>query len=230
MSYHLIIGDYAYSSWSLRGWLLFENFGIARRETLVNFNDASGVAAQLADAFPSKTVPTLVTEDGVAISDSLAIAEELASRHPDAGLWPSDAKHRAVARTLAAEMHSGFSALRGDCPMNLRTAYADSSPRQEVLADINRLETIWQWARDTCVVSDETPWLCGQYCAADAFFAPVAARLAGYSLPINTLAQSYVSAHLSDPAFQKWRALGLEHGDTLEWYKKSCPVKDWPSA
>lgn len=226
MTYHLILGDYAYSSWSLRGWLLFEKFGIPRRETLLSFFDDAGVAAQMADHAPAKTVPTMVTEDGIPVSDSLAIAEELASRHPEAGLWPRNPKHRAVARTLAAEMHSGFTALRGDCPMNLRTAYADSQPRNEVLADVARLETIWAWARETC--GSEGPWLCGSYSAADVFFAPVAARLAGYSLPMSYMAEAYVTAHLTDPAFQKWRALGLEIGETLPWYKKDYPVKDWP--
>ena len=228
MSYHLIIGDYAYSSWSLRGWLLFEKFGIARRESLLDFSDEAGVGAQMAQHAPARTVPTVVTEDGIAISDSLAIAEELASRHPEAGFWPSDPKCRAVARTLAAEMHSGFGDLRGDCPMNLRTAYADSNPSEGVLADVTRLETIWAWARETC--GSEGPWLCGDYGAVDAFFAPVAARLAGYSLPMSEMAQAYVSAHLTDAAFQKWRALGLAQGATLPWYKKDYPVKDWPES
>lgn len=226
MSYHLIIGDYAYSSWSLRGWLLFEKFGIARRETLIDFSDEAGVAQQIAEAAPAKTVPTVITDDGVAISDSLAIAEELASRHPEAGLWPSDPKCRAVARTLAAEMHSGFGDLRGDCPMNLRVAYANSAPRDEVLTDVARLETIWAWARETCAANG--PWLCGDYSAADVFYAPVAARLAGYSLPMSEMAEAYVMAHLRDPAFQAWRALGLKQGATLPWYKKDYPVKDWP--
>jgi glutathione S-transferase len=124
-------------------------------------------------------------------------------------------------------MHSGFAALREACPMNLRTAYADSQPSDAVLADVARLEVIWAWAREAC--GSDTPWLCGDYCAADAFFAPVAARLAGYSLPMSEMAQAYVTAHLTDPAFQKWRALGLEIGETLPWYKKDYPVKDWPA-
>lgn len=228
MSYKLYIGDYAYSSWSLRGWLLFEKFGISREEVLIDFNDSAGVAAQLNEITPAKTVPTAVMDGDIPISDSLAIAEELATRHPEAGLWPQDPRNRAVARTLAAEMHSGFTALRGDCPMNLRTAYQDSAPRAEVLADLERLETIWAWARRVC--GAQTPWLCGSYSAADAFFAPVAARIAGYNLPVSDDARAYVSAHLTDPAFQKWRALGLEIGDTLEWYKKPYPTMDWPES
>lgn len=222
----LFIGDYAYSSWSLRGWLLFEKFGVPATLRTVDFNDARGVAEQMAEARPARTVPTLVADDGAVIWDSLAMAEELASRYPDAGHWPQDPGKRALARSLAAEMHSGFTALRGDCPMNLRTAYSDSAPTEAVLADVARLETLWGYARDVCDHDD--PWLCGDYSAADAFFAPVAARIAGYSLPVSSAAQAYVDAHLADDAFRKWRAWGLAHGDTLPWYAKPYPVKDWP--
>lgn len=229
MAYTLIIGDYAYSSWSLRGWLLLEKFGIPYTEHLIDFSkqDGSGLINQMIDFAPAKTVPTLVTQEGIPISDSLAMAEELASRHPEAGIWPTDPKARAVARTLACEMHSGFTALRTDCPMNLRTAYADCTPSQQVMKDLDRLQTIWEWARETC--APKGPWLCGAYSAADAFFAPVAARIAGYSLPVNTMAQDYVKAHLTDPAFKKWRALGLTQGETLPWYKLDHPTKDWPT-
>lgn len=222
----LYIGDFAYSSWSLRGWLLFEKFGIPAKLKQVDFNDSRSVAEQLTDAAPARTVPTWVAGDGAVVWDSLALAEELASRYPDARLWPSDPARRALARSLAAEMHSGFSALRTECPMNLRTAYLDSSPSDAVLSDLERLQTIWTHAQRN--FSGSGPWLCGAYCAADVFFAPVAARIAGYSLPVDDTAQAYVKAHLSDPAFRKWRAWGLTQGDTLPWYAKPHPVKDWP--
>lgn len=226
MTYKLILGDYAYSSWSLRGWLLFEKFGIARDQAMVDFIDQIPMAEMLAEHTPAKTVPTLVIDDDVVVSDSLAIAEELASRHPDAGIWPSDPKHRAIARTLAAEMHSGFMDLRCDCPMNLRVSYSDSVPRDEVLSDLKRLETIWAWAREECEA--QGPWLCGDYCAADAFFAPVAARVAGYNLPMEDLGRAYVKAHLHDLAFRRWRAMGLVRGADLPWYAKDYPTRDWP--
>lgn len=222
----LYIGNYAYSSWSLRGWLLFEKFGIAADLKPVDFNDTRSVADQMPDAAPARTVPTLITGDGAVIWDSLAMAEELASRYPDAGLWPANPSQRALARSLAAEMHSGFSALRSECPMNLLTAYSDSSPSDAVLADIDRLETIWAYART--YTSGDTPWLCGDYSVADVFFAPVAARIAGYSLPVSDAAQAYVDAHLADAAFRKWRERGLESGQVLPWYAKPYPTKDWP--
>lgn len=219
----LYIGDYAYSSWSLRGWLLMERFGIGFRPVLVDFARAE-VAEQMPEAFPAKTVPTLVTTDGAVIWDSLAMAEELASRHPQAGIWPKDASLRALSRSLAAEMHSGFAALRDHCPMNLRCAYRDVPVPEAVDRDLRRIELIWTHA----LTQSGGPWLCGTYSAADAFYAPVAARIAGYGLQVSEQAQDYVAAHLADPAFRRWRAMGLVHGQDLPWYAKSWPQKAWP--
>ena len=224
MSYHLIIGDYAYSSWSLRGWLLLERFGLRFRATLLDFSKQD-VARQLKAYRPARTVPTLITRDGAVISDSLAIAEELASRHPDAGIWPSDPLRRATARTLAAEMHSGFTVLRSACPMATRVAYSDFEPSDTVRADLARIEEIWAHARSH---AGEGPWLLGAYSAADAFYAPVAARIATYALPVGPDAQAYVDAHLSDPAFRRFRAMGLATGAELPWYAKDNARKPWP--
>lgn len=226
MTYSLIIGDRAYSSWSLRGWLLFEKFGLPHKTRLLDFHVDGPLADQMPELAPAITVPTMTAPDGAVVSDSLAIAEELASRHPDAGIWPSDALGRATARTLAAEMHSSFAALRGDCPMNLRTAYTDTQPSEAVLADVTRIETLWHHARKVC--HPDGPWLCGAYSAVDAFYAPVAARIAGYNLPVGPDARAYVAAHLSDPAFRRWRAMGLVRGETLPWYAKSYATTDWP--
>ncbi|WP_270727844.1 glutathione S-transferase [Shimia sp. Alg240-R146] len=225
MTYQLLLGDYAYSSWSLRGWLLFEKFGLSRAQTMVDFSDKS-VGEQLAQFAPARTVPTMITPEGAVVSDSLAIGEELASRHPEAGFWPSEPKARATARSLAAEMHSGFMALRSDCPMNLRLSYQDAAPSDAVRDDLARLEIIWSHARDTCAPTG--PWLCGDYSVADAMFAPVAARIAGYNLPVGPEAQSYVAAHLADPAFRRWRAMGMVHGATLPWYAKDFETRPWP--
>lgn len=225
MTYQLLLGDYAYSSWSLRGWLLFEKFGLERRETMLDFS-GQDVAEQLKDFTPARTVPTLVTPEGAIVSESLAIAEELASRFPDAGIWPEDPFARATARTLTTEMHSGFGALRSACPMGLRTAYVNTSPSEAVLADLARIEEIWTYAQEQC--GHDGPWLCGRYSAADAFFAPVAARIAGFSLPVGPRAQAYVNAHLNDPAFRRWRAMGLVQGATLPWYAQPYETREWP--
>lgn len=143
MTYDLVIGDYAYSSWSLRGWLLFEKFNLPKSVTLLDFHSKATVAEQLASFEPARTVPTIRTPEGAIVSESYAIAEELASRHPEAEIWPSDPKKRAIARNLSAEMHAGFFALRAACPMNLRTAFDWADPSDEVLTDLERLETLW---------------------------------------------------------------------------------------
>lgn len=225
MTYDLYIGDYAYSSWSLRGWLLVHRFGLKARDIMIPFANQD-VAEQMADLGIAKTVPTLAIDDGAIVSESAAIAEELASRHPEAGIWPSDPKARAIARTLVAEMASSFTALRGDCPMSLRVCYSDSNPSEAVRADVARIEKLWAYARANRV--SDGPWLLGEYSAVDAFFAPVIGRIAGYSLPIGEEAQAYVNAHLNDPAFRRWRAMGLVHGPDLPWYAKDYPQTDWP--
>lgn len=225
MDYHLCIGDRAYSSWSLRGWLLFEAFGLRARVTqAILYND--DFARTLAAFAPARTVPALRLPEGVAIADSLSIAEELATRHPQAGHWPQTPRARAVARVLAAEMHSGFSALRSHCPMNLRVSYTDCAPPEAVRDDLARLETIWQWAR--AETGSDGPWLCGAYSAADAFFAPVAARIAGYNLPVSEGASRYVRAHLAHAPFRRWRAMSLVSGPDQPFYRRPWPTRPWP--
>lgn len=226
MTYDLVIGDRAYSSWSLRGWLLFDAFGIPVK-TLSARLYTDELARVLADGFfPGRTAPTMRTPDGTVVPETIAIAEELASRHPDAGLWPVDPKARAVARVLAAEMHAGFSALRNHCPMNLRVSYTTCEPPDAVLADLDRLQVIWSWARQQ--TGSQGPWLCGSYSAADAFFAPVATRIATYNLPVGPEAQAYVQAHLAHPSFRRWRAMGLVDGADQEFYRRDWPRRDWP--
>lgn len=225
MTYTLFLGNYAYSSWSLRGWLLFEKFGIPCDIQRVDLS-APSVATQLANCAPAKTVPTLRTPEGAIVSESLAIAEELASRHPNAGLWPKTPLARATARTLAAEMHAGFIALRSAFPMNLRTAFTNIAPNDDVLKDLKRLQGIWSHA--LAKTGSAGPWLCGEYSVADAFFAPVAARIAGYDLPVEPQAQAYVDAHLNDPAFRRWRAMGLAQGTTLPRYDQPFETQNWP--
>ncbi len=226
MTYRLYIGDYAYSSWSLRGWLLFDRFNIPVQTTLVSMGRAGAVARQLQGMGVARTVPTLQTPEGAVVTESLAIAEELASRHPEAGIWPADPLARATARSLASEMHSGFAALRTACPMNLRRAYTRYRPPPDVMEDLRRVEALWAHARATC--GGEGPWLCGDYSAADVFFAPVAARIAGFDLPASDRALDYVAAHMADPSFRRWRAMALAQDSELERYDRDLPQRDWP--
>lgn len=235
MSDTLFIGDYAYSSWSLRGWLLFHRFGIETPITRVDLakpSVAEQISAYLQNSEPdrkppqglARTVPTWLTPEGNMVWDSLAIAEELATRHPEADIWPSDPALRGLARSLTAEMHAGFPALRSECPMNLRLAYSGVVPSEAVLADLARIETLWLLALN----QSGGDWLAGGYSAADAFFAPVAARIAGYGLPVGPMAQAYVDRHLNDPAFRRWRALGLVVGADMPRYAQPYATTDWP--
>lgn len=225
MGYQLIIGDRSYSSWSLRGWLLFDAFGIDVKVQLARLY-SDDLPNALRPYAPARTAPTLVFDDGTVIWETLAIAEELAARHPDAGIWPVHPRARATARVLASEMHAGFGALRSYCPMNLRASYTDCAPTAEVLADLARLQDIWAWGRAQS--GGAGPWLCGNYSAADAFFAPVAARIAGYSLPVTAAAQDYVTAHLAHPSFRQWRAMGHADGADQEFYRRDYPARPWP--
>jgi glutathione S-transferase len=224
MTYDLVIGDRAYSSWSLRGWLLFDAFGLPVKLHIARLY-TDELPTLLKQFHPGKTAPTMRTPDGVVVPETIAIAEELASRHPEAGIWPADPKARAVARVLAAEMHAGFTALRSHCPMNLRVSYEDCAPPQAVLDDLARLEVIWDWAR---AETGAKVWLAGEYSAADAFFAPVATRIATYNLPVSDRAMAYVQAHLAHPSFRRWRAMGLVDGADQEFYRRPYPQRPWP--
>lgn len=223
MTYELILADRATSSWSLRGWLIAEVFGIPVHVRMVSFGDTASIPDQI-HLPPAVTVPVLVSPEGTIIHDSLALTEELATRHPNARIWPEAPGMRALARTLAAEMHSGFAALRAECPMNLRVAYSEASVSDAVRADLRRIETIWNHALDAA----DGPWLCGDYSAADAFFAPVAGRIAGYGLAVGDRAHAYVAQHLAHPAFRRWRAMALVRGPDLPQYARDYPRTDWP--
>ncbi|ESW59136.1 MAG: glutathione S-transferase [Rhodobacter sp. CACIA14H1] len=225
MTYELVIGDRAYSSWSLRGWLFFDAFGIAVKTRSARLY-TDELPTLLKQFHPARTAPTMRTPEGAVVPETIAIAEELATRHPDAGLWPADPKARAIARAVSAEMHAGFVALRSHCPMNLRVSYTDCAPPPEVLADLARLDTIWAWARSE--TGSKTPWLCGAYSVADAMFAPVATRIATYNLPVTPAAMDYVMAHLSHPSFRRWRAMGLVDGADQDFYRRTYPRRDWP--
>ena len=183
MGYDLVIGDRAYSSWSLRGWLLFDAFGlpVATRSARLYTDE---LATILRDYPPARTVPALRLPDGTVVMESLAIAEELASRHPDAGHWPADPRARAVARSLAAEMHAGFQALRSQCPMNLRVAYDRGARGRRAPRRPRPAGDGSGTGRGRRPAPRGRGWR-GAYSVADAFFAPVAARIATYGLPVS---------------------------------------------
>lgn len=178
---------------------------------------------------PARTVPALRIEGGrtpVILWDSLAIAETLAERYRDIDFWPTDPVARGLARAITAEMHSGFQALRQECPMNIRRAYQGFLVSDAVGADLARIETLWSAARGEA--RGEGPWLFGDYTIADAFFAPVAMRIATYGLTVSPEAAAYVAAHLADPAFLEWRAIGLADPVIQPVYEYDVAERPWP--
>jgi glutathione S-transferase len=226
MTYDLLIGDRSYSSWSLRGWLPFAVWDIpVRVRTTILYRD--DFARDLAAFDPGlRTVPAVRTPAGALLTDSLAIAWHLAEAFADRGLLPDTPIDRAMAQSLIAEMHSGFSALRRACPMNLRTAWDEFAPAPEVLADLARIEALWSGALDR----SGGPFLFGDYTLADAFYAPVAMRIAGYGLPVSDPAARYVAAHLGHGPLIQWRALGQTEGPEQPNYEMGLPRRTFPIA
>ena len=225
MTYDLYIADRSFSSWSLRGWLMLEAFGLPYRSHLVGLYTGT-FARDLAPLAPARTVPVLQTPEGHLLTVSLAMAETLAERHPDAGLWPEDPAARALARSIVAEMHAGFHALRGACPMNLRHGWDGFAPGEDVLRDVARAEALWSLARGRH--GGAGPWLFGRYTLADVFYAPLATRIATYGLPVGADAQAYVAAHLADPALRRWRAEGQIVTYPDPPYAMDLPRAPWP--
>ena len=204
---------------------MLKAFGLHHRTHLVRLYTGT-MADDLADLFPARLVPVLRTPDGDVSQDTLAMAETLHERHPDAGLWPKDQSARVLARWIVAEMHSGFGALRAACPMNLRASWVDFPVSDAVKADLMRIETLWSEARSK--FGSGGPWLFGQYSLADVFYAPVAARVAGYGLPVSAAAQSYVDVHLAHPLFRQWRAMGATVDYDPMPYQLDLQKRDWP--
>ena len=224
MTYDLFLGDRMYSSWSLRGWLMFDAFDIPVTPRFVGLYTGT-MADDLAPLAPARLVPALRTAEGTVIGESLAIAEPLAERHPDAGLWPADPAGRATARWLCAEMVAGFRELRGNCPMQFQRRYQGFVPSEGVLADLDRIETLWAHAR--AISGSAEGWLFGAYSLADVFYTPVAARIIGYGLPVSAGAGAYCDALLNTPSVRAWRReAGAVHYDP-EPYAIDLPGESW---
>lgn len=225
MSYDLYIGDRTFSSWSLRGWLMFEKFGLPFKTHMVGLY-AGTMQAELAHLHPARTVPVVQTAQGHVLTDSLAIAETLVEENPGLDLYPRDPAARALARSMTAEMHSGFGALRDACPMMLSFCWDGFEASQAVQADLARIELLWCLARDRHGANG--PWLFGEYSLVDVFYAPVAMRITAYDLPVSAQALAYVQLHLDDPAFVRWRELALQETHAPFPYALGLPKKDWP--
>lgn len=213
MSPTLLIANKNYSSWSLRAWLVLRHAGIDFDEQKVCL-DTPETRARILAFSPSGRVPAL--KDGsLLIWDSLAIAEYVAERAQDKGLalWPSDARLRAVARSVSAEMHSGFMALRSAMPMNLRATGRRVELTPAILADIDRIGHIWTDCRAR--FGEGGPWLFGQWSIADAMYAPVASRFVSYDVHRAGAIDAYISTVFADAAFREWRQAALAETEII---------------
>jgi len=206
MSLKLVIGSKNFSSWSLRAWLALEHTGATYEEALISFGNPDW-REQIRRVSPSGKVPFLI-DGALGIWDSLAITEHLHEKFPAASLWPRDAASRALARSAAAEMHSGFTALRQNMPMDIQTSAPGKGHTPEALADAARVQEIWRACRTRFGAGG--PFLFGAFSAADCFYAPVVFRFLGYGVPLDATARPYCDAMLAHPGVAKWRAAALK--------------------
>jgi len=216
----LFIGNKNYSSWSMRPWVLMKETGIDFEEVKLRFDGfeaGSRFKVELARVSPAGCVPVLLDGD-LAVWDSLAIVEYLAETFPDVRLWPRRTERRALARSICAEMHSGFRALRNHCPLNIDASMPEIGARElaeqpEVRADLDRIVAIWSERLD----DDGGPFLFGAFSAADAYFAPVVSRIHTYALPVPSRLRTYVDAVLATRSVGEWFAAARTEKDFVQF-------------
>ncbi|GLQ29855.1 glutathione S-transferase family protein [Litoribrevibacter albus] len=207
----LIIGNKNYSSWSLRPWLLMKHAGLKFEEIRIPLFTES-TAAQLAEYSPSLKVPVLI-DQGDTIWDSLAIMEYISERHMKNTGWPEDPIARAVGRSSAAEMHSGFFAIRNQLPMNCR-ADLKVPLTSDVRKEVDRIEAIWTELREE--FHSYGPWLLGEFSIADAMFAPMVVRFSSYQVDLNDICERYMDHLLSDPYMEQWLREGRNESEVID--------------
>jgi glutathione S-transferase len=216
----LFIGNKNYSSWSMRPWVLMRQTGIAFQEVMLrfdSFDSGSTFKAGLKDITPVGKVPVL-TDQGFAVWDTLAIAEYLAEQFPEKNLWPADPRARARARSICAEMHSGFAGLRSACPMNIEAHLPEVGAlalrdQPAVRADLQRVIALWSGL----LAEHQGPMLLGNFCIADAYFAPVVMRLITYALPVPADVQAYMDRLCALPGVKAWTDGALAEKDFIDF-------------
>jgi len=206
MALKLVIGNKNYSSWSMRPWLALRATNIAFEEISIPLYTGDADKQRILGFTHSGKVPVLI-DGGVTIWDSLSIIEYAAERFPQAGLWPEDRAARAHARSISAEMHSGFVALRNECGMNLHRPVHAIALSDDARANIDRVQQIWMECRGRYGKSG--PFLFGSFGAADAMFAPVVHRFRTYAIPTEPETQAYMDTMLALPAFREWTNAAL---------------------
>ena len=214
----LIIGNKAYSSWSLRGWLAVKQSGLPFQEITVPLFDEDWDRKREGDEFaPSGGKVPILWDDQTVIWDSLAIVEWLADKTDRARYWPKDEAARGMARSMAAEMHSSYQNLRRDCPMNLRKRFPQRQLSDEVSAEIKRILELWAQARARH--GGGGPYLLGDFGAVDIMFAPVVTRFVTYSIPMPNFAAAYMQAILDHAWMHEWIEAAQDEPWVIEQYE-----------
>jgi Glutathione S-transferase len=216
----LFIGNKAYSSWSMRGWLAVKQSGLPFEEIVVPLYDEEWNRRREGDEFApsSGKVPILWDGDSV-VWDSLAIIEYLAEKAGREKFWPENEAARAMARSMAAEMHSSFANLRRECPMNIRNRYPAKPLPAEVQADIIRVVSLWAEARSRFGTSGD--FLFGDFGAADIMYAPIVSRFATYSIQLPRFAAAYAQSVFAHPFVQDWIAAAQEEPWVIEKFEQA---------
>ena len=207
----LIIGNKNYSSWSLRPWFFMAHHKMEFAEKRIPLFTPT-TEQDLAHYNSDFKVPVLQDEELI-VWDSLAIMEYLSENHLQGKGWPEDINQRAIARSVSAEMHSSFSHVRNEFPMNCRKQFTQIQPTAGAQREIQRISELWSYCRNQS--SNTGPWLFGGFSIADAMFAPIALRFAGYHIALSDSAQSYVETILNHPAIQQWIEAGKQEKEVI---------------
>jgi len=216
MTLKLVIGNKNYSSWSMRPWLALRASQIPFEEIFIPLYTGQTDKDRILRFTRSGKVPALIDDD-ITVWDSLAIIEYLAERFPEAKLWPQDRAARAHARSVSAEMHSGFMPLRNECGMNLHRPVRSIALSEDARANIARIEEIWNDCRER--YGKQGPFLFGAFTGADAMYAPVVHRFRTYDIKVGPVVQAYMETMMALPAFKEWTDAGLAETLIIEKFE-----------
>lgn len=216
MALTLVIGNKNYSSWSMRPWMALKGAGIPFDEIVIPLYTGDADKQRILNVTRSGKVPALIDGD-ITVWDSLAIIEYVAERYPDARLWPQDVAARAHARSISAEMHSGFMPLRNECGMNIHRPIRSKSLSDDAKANIARIQQIWTECRAR--YGGQGPYLFGAFTGADAMFAPVVHRFRTYAIDVTPPVRDYMDAMLADAAFREWTDAALAETLMIERFE-----------
>ena len=217
MTYQLYIGDRTFSSWSLRGWLMLEKFNLPHDVNMVGLYSGS-MQADLAHLRPARTVPVLQTSAGHVVTDSLAMAETLVEENPNVNLYPFDPAARALARSITAEMHSGFMGIRSACPMNIDAFLPEIGAlalrdKEALRNDLKRIDHLFS----SLLQEHKGPMLFGEFSIPDAYFSPVVMRIKTYALPVSSDTQAYIDRLCAMPGVKAWIEGALAEKDFIDF-------------